>query len=159
MFLQSIKKRCHLNVNYQCNTYTIFEKMWFRKTYYFIKGRSYRSHLIVSIVEKLFHKKSHIAFLHVEKKTFQCVICHKYLFSESNAGASEASRKWVGTKIFNLRIFQTELCCHCGMKKLEILEGWKILPNEWQGVFKMSNKHISNEKVWSCDLMRCLNQN
>ena len=32
-------------------------------------------------------------------------------------GASEASRKWVGTKIFNLRIFQTELCCHCGMKK------------------------------------------
>ena len=35
----------------------------------------------------------------------------------NTAGASEASRKWVGTKIFNLRIFQTELCCHCGMKK------------------------------------------
>ena len=34
-----------------------------------------------------------------------------------DSGALEASRKWVGTKIFSLRIFQTELCCHCGMKK------------------------------------------
>ena len=38
--------------------------------------------------------------------------CNHYL-----GGALGASRKWVGTKIFNLSIFQTELCCHCGMKK------------------------------------------
>ena len=34
-----------------------------------------------------------------------------------DTGSSEASRKWVGTKIFNQRIFQIEFCCHCGMKK------------------------------------------
>ena len=42
---------------------------------------------------------------------------------------------------------------------VEILEGWQILWNEWQGVFQMSNKHISKEKLWLYDLMRCLDPN
>ena len=36
--------------------------------------------------------------------------------SKLKTGSSEAIRKWGGTEIFNLKIFSTELCCHCSMK-------------------------------------------